>query len=44
VGGVYAPSPKPEKAWEEMDVQIVEVIETDDKVAALVRLTGRGDP
>ena len=29
-------------AWEEMDVQIVEVIEADDKVAALVRLSGRG--
>ena len=29
-------------AWEEMDVQIVEVVEADDKVAALVRLSGRG--
>ena len=29
-------------AWEEMDVQIVEVIEAEDKVAALVSLTGRG--
>jgi ketosteroid isomerase-like protein len=29
-------------AWEEMDVQIVEVVEADDKVAVLVRLSGRG--